>query len=35
LVLSQPVAPHLGSLVEQAAAQQFPLPFTPQTPEVH
>jgi signal-induced proliferation-associated 1 like protein 3 len=32
-VLSQAVAPQVASLVEQAAWQQFPVPWMPQTPD--
>ena len=34
-VPSQPLALQVGSPVEQACAQQLPLPSTPQTPEAH
>jgi hypothetical protein len=33
-VLSQPVAPHAGSVVLQAASQQLPVPVVPQTMEM-
>ena len=32
-MLSQEVAPHVASVVSQAAVQQFPVPLTPQTPD--
>ncbi len=33
-MVSQAVAPQTGSVTEQAALQQLPVPFTPQAPEL-